>query len=555
MKKVLCKTASALALILGAHGVAQAQQTSSASIGARASVFNGLPTDTIIIDTASNDLIDDNAFDHAKGAFNVLQNQSINSAVQQGMSIAAIANQAGTPDNQSDSVASASFLAGVGGNAANNARIADNSDLITDGAFNHAAGAFSVLQDKAVNSAVQQVIAIGAIVNQGNGLDDDAKILTANAIVNAIIADSDNHAVGASVTSPNTINDDAFTNAKGAFQVLQNSSINSALQQGMAIAATVSTGGGADGANAATARVTLTDPLIADLAAGAAIGGSNLVANNAFENAKGAFNVLQNLGINSAVQQGMAIAASVNNGGAGAGGGQNFQSTATFIGDAFDVSVTRSNAQAADVDSFNAINNVAFDHAAGAFNVLQNRSINSSVQQGLAIAAQVNNIDRDEGATDNDTHVAGAKAVSIAAGVVVGNTTGDLVIDNLTGANTIQDNAFNHAAGAFNVLQNASLNSAVRQGMAIAAIVSRDNDGDPLAAFDLDQQHALSTAVLSATVTGNTGSAGGFTNILASDTITNHAFDNAKGAFQVMQNQSVNSAVQQTMSISAVVNK
>jgi hypothetical protein len=556
MNKVLYGTVSALALMLAAHGVAQAQQTSSATATGAAAVqnnnSNGPFANTLIIDSGSNNLINDNAFDNAKGAFNVLQNQSINSAVQQGMSIAAIVNKAGTPDNESDSVAAVGLGTSVAGNFANNARIANNSNLITDEAFSHAAGAFNVLQDKAVNSAVQQAMAIGAIVNKGNGLDDDAKILTANASVSETASNVVNQAVGSSIASPNTINDDAFKNAKGAFQVLQNSSINSSVQQGMAIAATVNTGGGADSLNLSTASVTLVDPLAGALSAGAAISSDNMIANNAFENAKGAFNVLQNLSINSDVQQGMAIAAIVNNGGTGAGGGQNFQSTATFNGAA---TVSVNNAQAAHVDSFNAIDNFAFDHAAGAFNVLQNRSINSDVQQGMAIAAQVNNIDRDEGALDNDTHFASATAHATATATVSNNVTGDLVVNNVTGFNTIQDNAFNHAAGAFNVLQNASINSSVQQGMAIAAVVNRDNDGDPLASFDLDQQHALSTAALSATVTGNTGSAGGFTNILASNTITNHAFDNAKGAFQVMQNQSVNSAVQQTMSISAVVNK
>jgi hypothetical protein len=556
MKKALYGTVSALALILAAHGVAQAQQRSSANTNAGAAVqgnnSNGPFANTLIIDFGSDNLIDDNAFDHAKGAFNVLQNQSINSAVQQEMSIAAIVNQAGTPDNDSDSGAGVKLGSSVEANAASQARIANNSNLITDEAFSHAAGAFNVLQDKAVNSAVQQGMAIAAIVNRGNGLDDDGKILTANASADTTAAQQLNNAIGASVASPNTINYDAFKNAKGAFQVLQNSSIDSSVQQATAIAAIVNNGGGADSLNSALASAVISGSVNRALSAGASISSSNLIANNAFENAKGAFNVLQNLSINSDVQQGMSIAVIVNSGGTGAGGVQNFQSEAGVLGDA---AVENSNAQAAHVDSFNAIDNVAFDHAGGAFNVLQNRSINSDVQQGMAIAAQVNRIDRDEGATDNDTHFGSAAAQSPAKASVLSNTTGDLVVNNVTGFNVLQDNAFNHAAGAFNVLQNASINSAVQQGMAIAAIVNRDNDGDPFAAFDLDQQHALSTAVLSATVTGNTGSAGGFTNILASNTITNHAFDNAKGAFQVMQNQSVNSAVQQTMSISAIVNK
>jgi hypothetical protein len=174
----------------------------------------------------------------------------------------------------------------------------------------------------------------------------------------------------------------------------------------------------------------------------------------------------------------------------------------------------------------------------------------------MAIAAQVNHTDRDDGAGDGDASTTSVQAHANATATVTNDhAIGHPVLIDIVGNNTIRDSAFTNAAGAFNVLQNASIQSTVQQGMAIAAIVNSDKDGDPLAAFDLDHQVALSSAVLNATVTGNATTPGAGIGINASNTITNAAFQHAKGAFQVMQNQSTNSAVQQTMSISAVVNK
>jgi hypothetical protein len=376
-----------------------------------------------------------------------------------------------------------------------------------------------------------------------------------------------------SIANSNQVEDNAFAHATGAFNVLQNQSINSAVQQGMAIGAVVNKDGNGQpqSDNDTRAKVHLDGKVggygeDVNSAFAATINGDNEIETNAFSNAAGAFNVLQNASTNSTVQQGMSIAAVINNG-----------------GDAFDddpadlsakakvklhASVTGNDSTEATINggislgdgNGNSLEDNAFQHAKGAFNVLQNQSINSSVQQGMAISAQVNRIDLDDASDDSDSSRTRASAKSSATAYVKNNTAGTYISPIvLNGQNGIEDNAFESAKGAFNVMQNQSINSAVQQGMAISAVVNKDPDGgkgDTGDAFDLPGQKALSKVYLAATVSGNTATPFlGSTTINTNNLITNHAFENAAGAFNVLQNASVNSAVQQSMSISAVVNK
>jgi hypothetical protein len=375
-----------------------------------------------------------------------------------------------------------------------------------------------------------------------------------------------------SIANSNQVEDNAFAHATGAFNVLQNQSINSAVQQGMAIGAVVNKDGNGQpqSDNDTRAKVHLDGKVggygeDVNSAFAATINGDNEIETNAFSNAAGAFNVLQNASTNSTVQQGMSIAAVINKG-----------------GDAFDddpadlsakakvklhASVKGNDSTEATINggislgdgNGNSLEDNAFQHAKGAFNVLQNQSINSSVQQGMAISAQVNRIDLDDVSDDNDSSRTRASAKSSATAYVTGNMAGAYANTLFEGQNGIEDNAFESAKGAFNVMQNQSINSAVQQGMAISAVVNKDPDGgkgDTGDAFDLPGQKALSKVYLAATVSGNTATPIlGNTIINTNNLIHNNAFDNAAGAFNVLQNVSVNSAVQQSMSISAVVNK
>lgn len=371
----------------------------------------------------------------------------------------------------------------------------------------------------------------------------------------------------------NNIDDTAFTLAKGAFNVLQNQSINSAVQQGMAIAAVVNHTGTPASDNTASAGVGQSTNVLFNSAFNADINGNpaldageNEIEANAFQNAKGAFNVLQNASINSNVQQGLSIAAIVNHGNdqfdddpthltANAGVSQ---AATIFVNHGEHASIGSSLfGDRSAIEKGNSIENSAFSNAAGAFNVLQNESVNSSTQQGLSIAAVVSRTDQSDNSDDNDDTTANARAQNSQNAGVSANTSGNSILEALQGQNGIVDNAFSGAAGAFSVLQNQSINSSVQQAMSIAAVVNRESDGDGASElFDLPGQSALSTASLSAAVTGNSANVGPatFTDVASSNLIANNAFSHAAGAFNVLQNASVNSAVQQSMSISAVVN-
>ncbi|HEV2549898.1 MAG TPA: hypothetical protein VGU20_21485 [Stellaceae bacterium] len=196
----------------------------------------------------------------------------------------------------------------------------------------------------------------------------------------------------------------------------------------------------------------------------------------------------------------------------------------------------------------NEIDQQAFQNAKGAFNVGQNESINSAVQQSMAIAAIVNTDSSDTVVGKGETNQLGL-AVSLGYSRIEENYA---IIDLVSGHNELEDQAFQNAAGAFNVLQNHSLNSGVSQSMAIGAVLNNDGDRD---ASPFDSSVSVAVSALSAEVTGNTAAgvlAATFSN---TNRITDQAFQNAKGAFNVLQNNSVNSAVQQSMAIGAVVNR
>jgi hypothetical protein len=190
----------------------------------------------------------------------------------------------------------------------------------------------------------------------------------------------------------------------------------------------------------------------------------------------------------------------------------------------------------------------AFGQAKGAFNVGQNESINSSVQQSMAIAAIINTDSSDTVVGNGETNELGL-AVSIGRSNVSGNAA---VLDLVTGHNELENNAFGQSAGAFQVLQNHSLNSGVSQSMAIGAVLNNDRDHDASA---FDSSASVAVSALSSTVSGNAALATATGTFSNTNSITNNAFGQARGAYNVLQNSSINSSVQQGMAIGAVVNK
>lgn len=195
----------------------------------------------------------------------------------------------------------------------------------------------------------------------------------------------------------------------------------------------------------------------------------------------------------------------------------------------------------------NTINWNSFGQAKGAFNVAQTESVNSSVAQSMAIAAVVNSPDYSDTAPNKDTT---QTALAGAGGgqAVIGNIAAFTLT---TGENDIENNAFGQSAGAFQVLQNHSINSAVQQDMAIAAVVNKDNDDD---AFNFGSELALASSQLSAAVAWNHVGVSGLGDFCNTNLITNNAFGQARGAYNVLQNASINSSVQQSMAIGVISN-
>ncbi|HJT08740.1 MAG TPA: hypothetical protein VJ747_17545 [Stellaceae bacterium] len=162
---------------------------------------------------------------------------------------------------------------------------------------------------------------------------------------------------------------------------------------------------------------------------------------HAFRGAEGAIQSQQNASINSATSQNMSIAASVGGGSARADADTHSR-------------VDRNLAVLDKVDSRNKVGDDSFNHDAGAIQVQQNASINSSTTQNTAIAASVFGYGHTANDADLRTQVSGNVALLVA----------------VTGPNSISD-AFQGARGAISVQQNNSINSAVNQQLSISASI------------------------------------------------------------------------------------
>jgi len=293
MKHVMYGTVSALALLLAVHDGAKADSTLTTSV--TATDVNAAAA--VLVDAANT--IDDLAFFAASGAFQVQQNNSVNSVASQNAAIDAKAESFTV-----EVVAQANVGLSTGLNADNVAEaVAVTSlNLIDGAAFGGASGAFQVQQNHAINGTTGQNLGISAI-SDPFGLVEVGQLSDATEDNTTF----GNVATATLVTSANLITGTAFSAASGAFQVQQNNSINSSAQQDMTIAAISAPGGLILVGQASDADLTST--VTGNLAAGAAVVATNTINAGAFLAAHGAFQVQQNNSINSAVSQNMAISA------------------------------------------------------------------------------------------------------------------------------------------------------------------------------------------------------------------------------------------------------
>ena len=483
---------------------------------------------------AGGNAITDGAFKHAKGAFEVQQNNSINSATQQNMALTAENVRGGFPGPVP--VAQANLSQTVSGNNAVSVTVGgDNS--IEDGAFKHAAGAFQVQQNNSVNSATGQNMAIAAFDSRSgytggghDGHDDDA-IATSTVTSN----NAQGFPTTTSVDTDNTIHDGAFKHAKGAFQVQQSGSVNSAVGQNMAISAVKETAAQTDANVGAVATSTNTVGNNTGNPFSVVGSGVNEIDDGAFGHAKGAFQVQQNRSIASSTGQNMKVTAVSDPGGLVNSSARAAATLTSTVDNGINF-ITNDPGHAVSGD--NLISDGAFKRAAGTFQVQQNNSENSSTQQNMAVLAL-----KAKGGSVRS--IAAASEADLTHTVSAG-----LAVSGVTGLNEIDRGAFEHAKGAFQVQQSSSGNSAVGQNMAITAVDAPRTDS-PVSA-------ATSPGAANSTISVRGNTAGDFfgtafpTNVDVDNSLEDFAFKNARGAFQVQQNGSVNSSVSQNMAITAV---
>jgi hypothetical protein len=543
--------------------------------------------------------VNNNALGSAQGAVQVQQNASVNSSTGQNTDIDPITDPGGAVGSVS---ATTTLTNTVNGNTATN-DIVTGGNTITDGALQNAGGVFQVQQNASINSSTQQNL---AVTNQDNTGGAAGPVPTVESDLTQSVGN--NNSTRTSVDGSNTVSGNALQNAKGAFQVQQSNSANSAVGQNMAVGAFVAAGGSSTGGSgSAVAKSTL--PFV-----GEAIGfpqptvvdTSNAMGANAFQNAAGAFQVQQNGSINSAVGQNMAISAAMET---GAPVDSSFSASASSTNSLnFQIGNPETEVNfTATVD--NQINGLAFGAASGAFQVQQNRSINSSSGQNLKVAAITDPTGKvgskvkasatlnssvangfvtnpPSGAFGNNTvdgafsaasgqfqvqqnnsvnsstqqnaaiiavTAPGGSVASLATtteGDLVHSVTGNLSLNNLGGANTA-NNAFGSASGHFQVQQSTSTDSAVGQNSVIVAIDAQNADAPVVGATGPDA--ALSTTTVSGNAAGIVGTnEAPVMHVDISNTIDGFSFQNAAGAFQVQQNGSINASVSQNMAITSV---
>ncbi len=413
---------------------------------------------------SGNNSITDGAFKRAAGAFEVQQNNSVNSSTQQNMAVVALKAKGGSvrslvASSEADlthRVSGGEALSGVSG-----------SNLIDGRAFKDASGAFQVQQSSSGNSAVGQNMAIVAVdapaadtPTGGAGAPGGA---TTTTTVSNNLAGIFSTITGFNVNidTDNAIDDFAFKNARGAFQVQQNASVNGSVSQNMAITAVRESGVPTD--LNVLANAISNNSVTGNQASTVHVDSSNEIDDFAFKNARGAFQVQQNAGVNSSTGQNMRIIAVMDPdariGNASPFAFSSFNSTANLSSTVGGADGAANSVANSSVNGDNNILDSAFKHAKGAFQVQQSDSINSSTQQNMAVEALK--------LPDASVVAFGSDELANLSTVVTGNTATNVTV---AGFNQIDGHAFSHAAGAFQVQQNNSTNSAVSQNMSIVAV-------------------------------------------------------------------------------------
>lgn len=347
-----------------------------------------------------------------------------------------------------------------------------------------------------------------------------------------------------SVANYNTLDMNAFQNAVGVINPLQNTGANSALSNGNTVDAVI-----ADGGTSGNLTFYVNSGQSANQTGGSDVHelgvlDDNTLTDQSFQNAAGVISVLQNNGSESAINNGNAVAAVIVDGTDALATNNEFdvehQQTATvgpgfFSQNIYDADVT-SNTNTIDAD--------AFGNAEGVMSAAQNNGPNSAINNGNAVAAVI----------DPDGDVQGDRDFSVSASQdATVNPNNSSHEEDSTDSNTISEGAFSYARGVGSILQNNGANSALNNGNSVSAIVTSygaDNGGTTLLVG------SSQTAMVESS--NNPGPYSG-PNLDSQDhsddtnLISGGVLGNGQGVFSALQNNGANSAMSNGNAVAAII--
>jgi hypothetical protein len=295
----------------------------------RASVLVGMAGGTNR--STQNDNTDDSnslslqAFDGTQGIMSALQNNGANSSANNGNTVSAIVaggdiNNSGTPFTAESRQVAMVDAGGVVGNRSNSLDGSDNTNTVSDTAFQDAVGVMSALQNNGANSALNNGNTVSAFTTDETvDMDDTTPHFTATSVQTASVgASADGTNVSSESGSSDDLNqalDNAFQNAQGVGSLMQNNGANSAINGGNTVAAIINDCGSCDGTLTFTTMSTQTSTVVAGTSSATHNGSSNTntVSGSAFSNVAGVFSVTQNNAPNSAISNGNTVSAVIVN--------------------------------------------------------------------------------------------------------------------------------------------------------------------------------------------------------------------------------------------------
>ena len=342
---------------------------------------------------------------------------------------------------------------------------------------------------------------------------------------------------------------DAFKDAEGVISEVQNNGDNAAITNGNTVDAKINTGvatGNVDYDAISTQTATQSG---GSTATETNVDDDNVIAGDAFQNAKGVFSKVQNNGANSALNNGNAVAAAILEGGT---------NTTTLKAESVQTATVNggtspdNNSYTADGVSTNDndITSNAFQNTEGVASALQNNGPNSAANNGNTVAAVIQPGSTINGNRTFDTDSRQRATVNGSNESIEGSNQGA----SNTDTNRIRSQAFQNTEGVGSVMQNNGANSALNNGNTVSAVVTDNGSVNGNNNFDTNQS-ANFTSQQTARVDAGADGANSSTQTGSSDSnsITNQAFEQAEGVFSVLQNNGPNSALNNGNTVSAII--